>query len=260
LTVILTALVIYCALTLGLSNGLKTFSQGAFKSIPFLRYFFDLTAIVGLVYLYSSIVKKNLNFIDVILTSGLIVFPVIIFRILLLKETGTLNLFITIIALAVYIVTFVLRIIFLNVRKKQNDTPTKTCYLSKVFTKYGIMQSLFFALAIVTLLAYVLSTDLVSNLIVKDGNVTTVNRNVFAISVLAVAGAGAYLSSLICSIINLKSRKIGLGDGLLTLFLLTSVLSLTVNLVYSSLIYLIVSAVLALLSIVIWIIKVAKSK
>ena len=260
LTVIISTLVIYSACTLGLSKGMQAFTQSALERIPYLRYFFYVTAIFGLFYLYSSVVKKTLNFIDVVLTSCLIVFPILIFRILFLNETGSVNLFIVLIAIGVYLITFILRILFLNVRKKNKETQSKKCYLSKVASKYGIFQTLFFATFIVTFLAYALSTDLVANLVVKSGKVTTVNRNVFALCFLAIVGAGTYLTALVCSIINLKSVNVGLGDALNNLLLITSLLSLTVNLVYSSLTYLIVSGVLSLFAIIVWIVKIAKSK
>lgn len=263
-----TVVTLICIASLGLDMEMKKLATETLATLPSIKYFFYVTALLGLIYAYTSMSKKTINFIDVILLSSLAVYPVMLVCIAILQDRGTLSVTLILIAFAVNILALMIRLVILNVRKKQVDKPEKKGYLKNFFAKYNVFQLLFFASLIVTFLAFILYTDITSFMVRVThydtpqgaGFVLWLKRCIIPIFLLELIGATTVVACLITSILNLFNRKISASDGAFWLFLFATILATLINLIFNSLIYLIVSCTLAALSISLLIAKLIKAK
>ncbi len=242
LSILLTACVFVIATFLAFNPNFSGIVRDTLKYYPVLKYFGIAVGAVGVIFAFTSAFSKKTNFLDVILWSGIIVAPLSLIILLGYRGKNPTLLTTYLIILATYLLLVIIRNVAINLKNKKEEK-SNGGYFKQLIKKCNPILALLTAFILVSFVALVLRTNAINEyFFAQNGQVALFSYKFALLIVLALVGAGVLLGSLVGALLNLTSKRVTLGDfGLLTL-LLTSLSTFAILLVYSSLIFIIVTA------------------
>ena len=233
-SVMLSAMVL-CAVTfIALDRNLANFITSYFYANTAYFVIFVVSAVVFLLYCIIEISSKSVNPVDVLLCSGIVVFPVTALNCFFLKETPSDSLTVLAIALTLYLVFVIVRVLSFDVTvlpKKANKRTLPEVILT-IAVSVAIVGT---ACTIYPLLPFI-----------EIGNIKSIS--VLPVCILIGAVVIPVLFSLVLSIVNIPKKTRNRADLFMDISLLTSVLSFLLLAVNFSLVLLAVLSAILLIN------------
>ena len=217
MSVLLTGIVITAVVHLGLLSSFAGFVVSTFlNNLPF-AVIMGFAATVFILYVAIQVSDKHVNSVDVILSSGVIIFPISALNCILLKDPFTTPLTLLAIIFALYLVLFIVRINCFDITvPEKHDKKHFTDALLSVATSALLVGGS----------VLLIKADALQNSFAHLGEMDTVHCvSFFPVLVIALAIAISTLFNVIVSIANINAKKLNGADILTDISFITSIMA-----------------------------------
>ena len=239
LFIIAVAAVFICAAYLALDNTFRPSLSSGVRENPILIYIAAIAAALCLIYAIICLNDKDVNALDAVLISGVLVIPVTLIDILLVNNKSVNQLTAWAIILGVYLIFVILRVILMGIKKEKPLLADKNGYFNKLFGKYNPFFMLAAAAVFTASITVFYGTNALSALLSKNGQSFAPELSSYPAVFLAALTALAFVAAAVLSAAGLKSKRITPSDFALTAGFAATVMSFSL-LAITSEIYIII--------------------
>ncbi len=237
------AAVVCCAAFLATDATFRPFLTSAVKEKTFIVYVAVFAAVICLIYAAVSVADRNINLLDGVLVAGVIAIPVVLLNILLVNNSSENQLFVWAIAVGIYLIAVILRVVFLGVLNKKTIVIGKgKGYFGKLFEKNSPLLTIAAAAVFAAAADLFFATDALANLLPKENSAIVPEIASFPALFLAALLALSFVCGAVLPVAGIKGKTINLGDFALFTGLLATIMSYTL-LAFTEELYIIVMLV-----------------
>lgn len=229
MSVILTGIVACAVMHLALTSSFANYVATSFIYDKAFLIIMSVTAVCFLLYLVIEVSNKHVTPVDLLISSGIVFFPISVLNVVLLKPSIARPLTFIAIAFAFYLVLLIVRINCFDITAPEKHDKK---HFSDIILEIAISTLLVGGTALL------IHSNAINGSLPLLGNVGTPHCiTFFPVIVIALAIAASVLFNLTTSIINVNGKKLNGSDVLSDVSFITSILSFSLIAIYPSIIF-----------------------